>query len=124
MVGRVEQVIHLFGFRFAQEILVNLLQSRRPKFHTVGSELAHFLHVRQCLAVVTLDVFQLLIIECNRSIAFHLRKIASGNMNADMMKERIFKALDVEKFRKEEADKRRIENEEFKQSYKKNKNNN
>ena len=41
-----------------------------------------------------------------------------------MMKERIFKALDVEKFRKEEADKRRIENEEFKQSYKKNKNNN
>lgn len=53
-----------------------------------------------------------------------IRKIASGNMNADMMKERIFKALDVEKFRKEEADKRRIENEEFKQSYKKNKNNN
>ena len=53
-----------------------------------------------------------------------IRKIASGNMNADMMKERIFKALDVERFRKEEADKRRIENEEFKQSYKKNKNNN
>lgn len=53
-----------------------------------------------------------------------IRKIASGNMNADMMKERIFKALDVERFRKEEADKRRMENEEFKQSYKKNKNNN
>lgn len=53
-----------------------------------------------------------------------IRKIASGNMNADMMKERIFKALDIEKFRKEEADKRRIENEEFKQSYKKKKNNN
>lgn len=53
-----------------------------------------------------------------------IRKIASGNMNADMMKERIFKALDIEKFRKEEANKRRMENEEFKQSYKKNKNNN
>lgn len=53
-----------------------------------------------------------------------IRKIASGNMNADMMKERIFKALDIEKFRKEEANKRRMENEEFKQSYKKNNNNN
>ena len=53
-----------------------------------------------------------------------IRKIASGNMNADMMKERIFKALDIEKFRKEEANKRRMENEEFKQSYKKKKNKN
>ena len=69
MVGRIEQVIHLLGFRFTQEILVNLLQSRRPKFHPVGCELAHFLHVRQCLAVVALDVFELLVVERNRRIA-------------------------------------------------------
>ena len=51
-------------------------------------------------------------------------KLASGNMNIDMMKEPIFNALKIGERRKEEINKRRIENEEFKRQYHNKKGNN
>lgn len=51
-------------------------------------------------------------------------KLASGNMNIDMMKEPIFNALKIGERRKEEINRRRIENEEFKRQYHNKKGNN